>query len=329
MRLLLLGPYTLRAARRTTAVALFFQWFIVFTGATVRLTGSGLGCPNWPTCTTTRAVPEVSMHPMIEFLNRMTSAPTLVTALAAAWVCWRLVGAARVDLRLATSLTIIGIMIQAVVGAFTVILELPPQVVAVHFLVSILLLTTATFAWHAAGSSERVRLTRGAGLRVPAAVSMLALLLAVIVVGVLTTASGPHSGASGTGQIVDRFGIFDLAVTLHARGAWAFFVLALLLTWLRHTRRVALRDLGMLVALIAVQITLGEVQYRNSLQWQIVLAHVITAAALWTLAARIAFDAMFPVVAPAAGDSLRRLGSTHDDDQPHRDRPARAGSHTQ
>ena len=87
-------------------MALFFQWFIVVTGATVRLTGSGLGCPNWPTCTTTRAVPEVAFHPMVEFLNRITATPTLLAALVALWVCWRLErpeGAGpRRDLRIAT-----------------------------------------------------------------------------------------------------------------------------------------------------------------------------------------------------------------------------------
>ncbi|MCB0878915.1 MAG: COX15/CtaA family protein [Thermoleophilia bacterium] len=306
MRSLLLGPYSLQTARRATAVALFFQWFIVVTGATVRLTGSGLGCPNWPTCTTTRPVPELSLHPMVEFLNRMTATPTLLAAAIALWVCWRLarpVGARpRRDLRIASSLVVLGILGQAVVGAFTVILELPPEVVAVHFLLSVLLLVAATVAHHAAGSPTRIRVARHAPLRLLAAGVMLLSLLAVIVAGVLTTASGPHSGASGTGQHVDRFGIFNTAVTFHARGAYAFLVLALLLTWLRSRdhralRGTVLRDLGLLAALVVVQIALGEIQYRNGLPWQVVLAHVANAALLWAVAARIAADAVFPVAA--------------------------------
>jgi cytochrome c oxidase assembly protein subunit 15 len=184
------------------------------------------------------------------------------------------------------------------VGALAVFLELPPEIVSVHFLVSILLLTAATFAWHASGNLTRVRLAQGARLRVSAAIVMLLTLLGVIVAGVLTTASGPHSGASGTGQVVDRFDILQLAVTVHARSAFVFLVVVLVLTRLRQARRVALRDLGTLLALVAVQIVIGEVQYRNGLPWAIVLVHVATAAALWALTTRIAVDAVFPITDP-------------------------------
>ncbi|MCW2949826.1 MAG: cytochrome-c oxidase [Thermoleophilia bacterium] len=285
---------SLRAARRATGVALFLQWFIVFTGATVRLTGSGLGCPNWPTCTTTRAVPELQVHPLIEFVNRMTTTPTLLAALVSAWVCWRVIGGARRDLRVASALVVGGVFVQAALGALTVLLELPPQIVALHFLVSIGLLTAATFAWHASGFEQPLRWVHGmAGrLKQGAGVAMLLSLLAVIVAGVLTTASGPHSGAA-VGEVVDRFGVFGLAVTVHARGAYAFLVLVLLLTWWRSRRGPALRDLALLLALVTVQIALGEIQYRNGLPWQVVLAHVVNAALMWLVASRIAIDAAF------------------------------------
>ena len=306
----------MRTARIATAIALFFQWFIVVTGATVRLTGSGLGCPNWPTCTTTRAIPEFSFHPMVEFLNRMTATPTSIAALVALWVGWRVAGGPRRDLRWATSLVVFGIAVQAALGAFTVILELPPEIVGSHFFVSILLLTAATFAWVAAGSDSALQLARGRArsiVHIGSAV-MLVALLGVIIAGVLTTASGPHSGASGTGEVVDRFGIFSLAVTLHARGAYVFLVIAIGLTWLRRStgRGPALRDFALLVVLVIAQIALGEIQYRNGLPWGIVLAHVVNAALLWIVASRIAIDAVF---------------SAHDDFIPHRDRPTRSRSH--
>jgi cytochrome c oxidase assembly protein subunit 15 len=297
----LLGPFSLRAARRATGVALFFQWFIVVTGATVRLTGSGLGCPNWPTCTSTRAVPALEQHALIEYANRLTTTPTLLAALASAWICWRLAAPARRDLRIATALVVGGIVVQATLGALTVLLELPPEIVSAHFLVSILVIACATFAWHAAGSPVALRLARARGsLRAAAGLLMLASLLAVIVAGVLTTASGPHSGGASAHVAVDRFGIFGLAVTLHARGAYAFLVLVLVLTWLRARRGMAMRDLGLLLALVAMQVTLGEVQYRNGLPWQVVLAHVANAALLWLLASRIAADAAFEPVRLAA-----------------------------
>ncbi|MCW2956946.1 MAG: cytochrome oxidase assembly [Thermoleophilia bacterium] len=294
MRRTFLGPYSQLAARRSTAAALFFQWFIVLTGATVRLTGSGLGCPNWPTCTTTRAVPELEQHAMIEFLNRMTTTPTLVAAAIALWVCWRLVEGPRRDLRVATSLVVAGIFIQAGLGALTVMLELPPEIVAIHFLVSVLLLACATFAWSAARAPGQLRLVRRAGRwKALTGAAMLTMLLLIIVAGVVTTASGPHSGASGTGQTIDRFHLFDVAIALHARGAYVFLVLIVALTIWRRQRGVALRDLGLLVLLVAAQVTLGEVQYRSGLPWEVVLAHVANAALLWVVATRIAVDAAF------------------------------------
>lgn len=294
MRHVLLGPYTSSAARRATGVALFFQWFIVVTGATVRLTGSGLGCPSWPSCTETSAVPALEQHALIEWANRMTATPTLITAVVACWVCWRLVGRRRADLRFATTLVVGGVLVQAGLGALTVLLELPPGIVAVHFLLSIAIIAAATFAWHAAGIREPLRAAAGRWqLRTGAGLLMLASLLAVIVAGVLTTASGPHSGAAGTGHVVERFGFFELAVTLHARGAYAFLLLVLLLTWARERRGVALRDLGMLLGLVVVQVALGELQYRTGLPWQLVLAHVATAALIWLVAVRIAVDAAF------------------------------------
>jgi len=229
---------------------------------------------------------------MVEFMNRITATPTLLAALVAMWICWRLSGPRRRDLRLATAITVVGVLLQAVVGAMTVILELPPEIVSAHFLLSVGCIAAATVAWHATGSAEPLRISgRRGGVRAVAAALMLLSLLAVIVAGVLTTASGPHSGAAGTGQQVDRLDLFSLAVTLHARGAYAFLALVLLLTWARRARGVALRDLGLLVALVAGQVALGELQYRSGLPWQVVLAHVANAALMWIVAVRIAADA--------------------------------------
>jgi cytochrome c oxidase assembly protein subunit 15 len=255
---------------------------------------------------------------MVEFLNRITTTPTLLSALVAMWCCWRLArpeGApARRDLRLASSITVLGVLLQAGVGAMTVLLELPPEVVSTHFLLSLACIASATIAFHAAGSDRPLRLAgRGGGLRALAGSLMLLSLLAVIVAGVLTTASGPHSGGSGTHHDVDRFGIFGLAVTLHARGAYVFLVLVLVLTWLRANRGVALRDLGILLALVAVQITLGEIQYRNGLPWQVVLAHVANAAAMWLVAVRIAADAALVPFGPTSPETVAaRDGDQYD-----------------
>lgn len=237
---------------------------------------------------------------MVEFLNRMTAAPTLIAALIALWVCWRIdTEKPRLDLRIASAVVVLGILAQAIVGALTVILELPPEIVSTHFIISIILLISATFAWIAA---RDIRPLKFFGSKVDkttatVALTMLTTLFAVIVVGMLTTASGPHTGASGTGQQVDRLHIFGLAVTLHARGAYIFMAALLFLTWKRwknpSSRGPALADLLAVVALVVLQITLGEIQYRNELPWAIVLAHVVNAALLWIFASRAAIYAVF------------------------------------
>lgn len=285
---LLLGPYTLRQQRRAAGAALFFLWFIIITGATVRLTGSGLGCPNWPTCTTTRAVPELEYHAMIEFLNRMTSTPTLICVVLSTWIAFRLAGPVRRDLRWTTMLCVIGVLVQAGVGALTVILKLPPIVVSIHFVTSIAILLAATWAFKAAAPvAPPARWSRSAG--VAGAVLLVSLAL-VIAAGIATTASGPHSGASGD-MVVERFNVFKLAVMLHARGAYVFLGALLVLGWWRMRAHARMWDVGALVVFVAIQITLGEIQYRTGLPWGVVLAHVANAAIVWMLACSIAIDA--------------------------------------
>ena len=311
MRSTLLGPYSRQQARIATAWVLAFQWIIVVSGATVRLTGSGLGCPNWPTCTTSRAVPELSFHPMVEWINRMMATPVLITALIALWMCWRLADGPRRDLRVAMSIVVVGIGLQAAVGMLVVLYELPPELVSLHFLLSVLVIPAAVYAWHGTQRSNGAydHTARGRARRL-AAFTMLALLLMVIVAGVLTTASGPHSGASGTGQHVDRLGILGIAVTFHARLAFAFLALVAVLTWRRVRRATALRDLAALLVMTACQIALGEIQFRNGLPWQIVLPHVALATAMWVVASRIAIDSVWPVDAAGDDDLLQPAGVT-------------------
>lgn len=321
-----LGPYSLVAARRTTGAALVMLWVIIVSGATVRLTGSGLGCPDWPTCTDARAVPALEQHALIEFANRMVATPTLLATLAAAWVAWRLRGAPRRDLRVTTTIALVGVLAQAAIGAAAVLLELPPAVVSAHFLVSVAILLVATWAWAAARSATPLRVTvRDGGPPAVAAVVMLASLLAVIIAGVVTTASGPHSGARSAGIVVDRFDAFGLAVALHARGAMVFLVLVLALTlWRRRTGGGA-RDLALLLALVAVQVMLGEWQFRTGLPWGIVLAHVANAGIVWIVACHIAIASITRRPAPPSvpGDPRPpasvpgRVGSRQNNEVPH------------
>jgi cytochrome c oxidase assembly protein subunit 15 len=278
--------------QRLASLNLFFQALIVVTGATVRLTGSGLGCSHWPQCTETRTLPAMDFHALIEFGNRMISLPLTVIAVAAFAATWRM-GTRRSDLRWGSGLVLIGVITQIVVGGLSVIYELPPLLVSAHFLISVAILAAATWTWHASRSTTPLQLgarTRTAVL----AIVMLVSAAAVIVAGVLTTAGGPFSGAEARG-IVERFGNWQLAITVHARGAYVFAALVIALTlWARRTRA-GMRDLALLTGIIVIQITIGEIQYRTDLPRGLVLAHIANATIMWIVTCLIAWRACAPI----------------------------------
>jgi cytochrome c oxidase assembly protein subunit 15 len=334
-----------RALRRYRAVAfgaLVFLYLIMVTGATVRLTGSGLGCPNWPSCHGARPIPSaIAARPLVEFTNRMMSLPTTVFALTA-WIMALRLRPRRRDLRWGSGLAVLGVLAQIVLGGLTVLLKLPPIMVAVHFLVSICILAAATWAWHAGASprplsllprsrshtSSRGRAPAREKQLLAATLAMLVVGALVIVAGTLTTASGPHSGAA-PGQLVHRLNLWSIAVTIHARLSYAFAGLVIAVTlWRRNTRRTGTRDLGIITALVLLQITLGEIQYRNGLPWQMVLLHVSNAALLWSLICLAAWRAAAPL--PAKADAAAHdpgagsLDLQHDSDRNSRAAGARS-----
>src|SRR5918996_1816208 len=130
---------TPRAFLWVAVSALVVCTLIVFTGAAVRLTGSGLGCPDWPRCEGTRLTPELSTHALIEFGNRMLTGVVGIPCLAAAILAWRRRPFRR-DIALVALLLPLGVAGQAVLGGLTVIYGLEPSWVIGHFLLSMLLL---------------------------------------------------------------------------------------------------------------------------------------------------------------------------------------------
>ena len=283
-----------RAFRRVALAAVGVLVLIVATGATVRLTGSGLGCPHWPTCTTQHALPR-GYHSDIEFSNRVVSAVTVLTTLALALAAWRTSGLGRRGRWLATAV-FVGTLAQAPLGAITVYYDLNPYLVITHLLLSFTLVSLAVLTL-----LEASRLVRGGGTPLPAIARLggLVLVTAVAVLavsGTAATAAGRFPGSSGA-KVVPRLGHFYPAVYWHVRAVAAFGIVFLALTAWAWTRRRAypwlLRGCAGLLAILAVQMTIGEVQYRTygDVPWWLVLLHVATAATLvgWTvgLAARL------------------------------------------
>jgi cytochrome c oxidase assembly protein subunit 15 len=280
--------------RRIALAAVGMLVLIVASGATVRLTGSGLGCPEWPTCTTQHALPQ-TYHSYIEFGNRVVSAVTIFTTLALVVAAWRTRGLGRRGRWLATAV-FAGTLAQAPLGAITVYYDLNPYLVITHLLLSFTLVSLAVLTL-----LEASRLARGEAVALPAIARLGGLVLVaaafvLAVSGTEATAAGRFPGSSGT-QVVPRLGSFYPAVYWHVRAVAAFgIVFGVLAAW-AWTRRTSypwlLRGCAGLLAILAAQMTIGEVQYRTygDVPWWLVLLHVAAAATLvgWAvgLAARL------------------------------------------
>lgn len=280
---LALTPAQYRLVADVTLVALSL---IVLTGAAVRLTGSGLGCPDWPRCYG-NAYPPLSAHALIEFGNRALSGLvgvlTVVTFVLA--VTRR---PYRRDLMVISLLLPLGVVAQAVLGGFTVREHLAPGFVMAHFSLSMLILIAAVaLSWrarHAPGDRPRSEQRLGVW-----AVRILAPLGALtIVAGTAATAAGPHAGGS-PGQRIHRL-TFKGADTLqwvvheHATIA-ALFGVMVIGVWLLRRRQGASQDalepLTVLAVLLAAQGLIGSVQYELRLPTDMVWVHVAMATLTW------------------------------------------------
>jgi cytochrome c oxidase assembly protein subunit 15 len=268
------------------AAALFV---IVVSGATVRLTGSGLGCDNWPRCGSS-FLPEENFHALVEYGNRGVGFVVGLVTLAAA------IGATRAErlprwLLWAAWALPLTVLLQGVLGGITVLVELHPLIVGAHFLLSVLALAVAVVV--ALGAYDFVR---GTEKHPPLAANWLAVVLvpsalALITTGTLVTAAGPHSG----GEKIKRYGLLPDALHLHV-GATAIFGITFLgivasLVWRRGEARGDLRFACVVLGLLLLQMAIGDVQWREHLPWQLVLVHVTLATAVWAgivaLAARL------------------------------------------
>jgi heme a synthase len=276
-----------------SSVALFL---VITSGAFVRLTGSGLGCENWPSCGD-RPYPEQGFHAFVEFGNRMVALVgivlTLLTVLASrrtvglsGWGRWSALGAFLVAVA------------QIPMGGITIALDLHPLAVMTHFLLGLAAFGLAAVATLEAWSL-RDGLAASAGprwLRLLVTCVGLPTCVALVVTGAVATASGPHPGSS---EEVERLGLGIVdTVYVHVRVAAVFGIGVLVVGWLLWRIRAAYPGLvriwaGLLVVLVA-QAILGEVQYRNALPWGLVLVHVALAASIWAFSLVLAFTLWRP-----------------------------------
>jgi len=268
--------------RTVAGAAAAMLYLIVVTGATVRLTASGLGCEHWPGCQAGQPFPEKGYHSVIEFSNRLVGGVAIVVALLAALAARRVPGLPRYARNLAAAV-FLGTLAQAPLGYFTVRFHLNPYLVMSHFLLSALVLAGAVVLLLAAlgtvsGTTDRLVPRELERTLAVAAIACLVLL----VTGTVVTAAGPHPGDSSK---IHRLWRLGSAIYVHA-GATAVFGVALVfgLGYLAARRerspRLFALSLTVLAALL-VQMGIGEAQYRTHLPWWLVLIHVGAGTAVW------------------------------------------------
>lgn len=266
---------SLRTFRRVAVANVLWLFVIVASGATVRLTGSGLGCEHWPGCNAGTKVLPTSYHGYVEFSNRVISGVALFVALGT-WLVARATPSLARWVRWVAGTAVVITLAEIPLGKITVDHHLNPWLVGTHFLLSFALLALGLVvlleAWGV--RSDRVpSWVRNVGLVVGVACIVL------VVTGTLATAAGPHSGSVA----VPRVWSFRPAVWLHVRATAVFGIsFALLLAWLAFHRLRQVRAALVVIGVLAAQMTVGEIQYRTKLPWWLVLTHVTLAAALWT-----------------------------------------------
>ncbi len=258
-------------------------WLIVATGAAVRLTDSGLGCRHWPGCEAGHPLPAKDAHAFVEFGNRLVGAVTITLTLVGWLAARRTPGLPAHVTRLALAV-FLGTLAQAPLGLLAVASDLRWPVVAAHLLLSMLLIAAAVaLVLEARGFQD--------GLAPPflprdlrrLAVVFTASGLVLVVSGSLATAAGPHSG--GGQEAVKRFARLEPAVYAHAAAVGIFLCSLLFSLGYLAARRDRVQRLfraGMaLLALLLLQMGIGELQWRTHLPWGVVLLHVALAATVW------------------------------------------------
>lgn len=259
---------TTRALRGWSLANLIANSAIILTGGVVRVSGSGLGCSQWPKCTPDSYVtlPANGLHGVIEFGNRLLTFALIIVAVGAILAAWRARdnGAPVPRIRMISVLVMLGIVLQAVVGGVTVWVRLSPYLVAIHLLLSAALVSICTWgvrlAWH------RIPTVAGA---VPVTLTRVAYVLTWVAVylGTLVTGSGPHAGDLSS----PRTGLdLETIAKIHAVSVWLLVALSISFVVTLRSRQ-SYEFLGVLV----LQGAVGYVQYFTGLPRGLIIVHLL------------------------------------------------------
>ena len=280
-----MAPLADRALLKLSTLMVFTQSAIVFTGALVRITGSGLGCSTWPECTPgsytpTPEQPEAPLHAWIEFGNRLLTFVLLINALA---LVFTILKSGKFELRRLGALQILGILAQGALGGITVLTALNPATVAAHFLLSIILIAGALSLRQRAHGKSPIEIT---SIPLVSKLVWLHLLLTslVLIAGTIVTGSGPHAGDSAA----ERFNLdsrtmawihADLVIAL--LGVSIALLIAIRLGLVGQARQVLSGRIQIFLIVALAQGGIGYIQYFTKLPEALVAAHIIGSIAVW------------------------------------------------
>lgn len=270
----------IKRARLVSLINLITQSGIIVTGAVVRLTGSGLGCPTWPNCAPGSLVPVASQvegfHKYIEFGNRLLTFVVLIASIAVLIIA---IISKNKKIILWSVLPLIGTLLQAVFGGITVLTGLNPFTVMFHFLLSIVLVAISTIIYRFWSKSNPIKIQ---SKLIRNYIKFFTLIgFAVITLGTITTGSGPHSGD----EIAARFNIDTRTIAwIHADSVLLFIGLLIgliLLVRTNNTYKSLSKSLNSLFILCIIQGFIGYTQWFTNLPWILVGFHVLGSVLIW------------------------------------------------
>ncbi|ASU79290.1 cytochrome-c oxidase [Actinopolyspora erythraea] len=272
---------SVRLVRASTVTVLVTQMMIAVTGAIVRVTGSGLGCPTWPQCFPGSMVPVshadiAPLHQVVEFGNRLLTWVVAAAALVCLLLAWR-VRPARPRLRLLAGAVLFGVPVQAVIGGMTVLLDLRWWSVSLHFMASAVLIWLSGLLVKAAGEGDEKPHPIVTGRMRGVLVALTVVAAAMVFAGTLVTAAGPHAGDPSTPRLPISI---PLLTQVHGLLVMAYLcLLAVFGFWLRGTSptRGLLRAYTAACLVVLAQGVLGSVQYVTGVPEGLVVAHVLGA----------------------------------------------------
>lgn len=301
-------PVSPELYRRFTLWALVLLVVIVITGAGVRLTGSGLGCTDWPGCTQDEFVAPMELNPMIEFVNRLiTGAVSAAVGLAVlgslrraprrrdlVWLSWGLVA---------------GVIGQILLGAVVVWSHLNPWLVQGHFVLSMVLVANALVLRHRAGIPDDavVRPVVPDQIRRVGAV-LVGVATVVLLTGTLVTGSGPHSGHNDDDVTAIQRLPIEVADAARIHGLSVLVLLALVVWVLVALRRRSLPEplntaATALLTVVVLQGALGYTQYFTGVPPLLVALHILGASLVWLAVIHLMLQMKAPIYAPIGAES--------------------------